>query len=478
MTGKVLKMNNQKFDLAVIGGGPGGYTAAISGSKAGLRTVLIESGALGGTCLNRGCVPTKTLLHDAVQVSGIRNSPFLTGTVNVDPEGLRARKDQVVQGSRDWLASLLSGNNVTVIQGAASFNGPRNLEASTGEGEKLSLDCDNIIISTGAREEYPPGLAPDGRAVWDSDAAIAFNEIPDALAIVGGGARGAEFAQLYRALGVKTALLEKEGRIIPRLDKALCGRYRKALQEKGIKVLTGTEALSAKTGPDGRGVLEYQDKKGTATAQAERILLCLPRRPNLGSLNLASAGLSLDDGLLAAGPDQETGVKGVYVIGDAAGPPYWAHKAIAQALAVIEKITGSGAATAAGFRCIPSCIYGDPEVASAGLTEVEVKKSKVKYKMGEFHFIGNGRAGTMGKSQGLVRMLAEADTGKILGVHIIGPGAVEMISLAALAIENNVGLEGIQRTVFSHPTLAESFFEAGLGADSRAIHMLLEGAAN
>ncbi|MFH1138344.1 MAG: dihydrolipoyl dehydrogenase [Pseudomonadota bacterium] len=466
-------MTEQTFDVAVIGAGPGGYTAAISAAKAGLRTVLIEAGPLGGTCLNRGCVPTKTLLHDARLLTVLRNSHFLTGRMNVDPAGIRGRKNQVVEGSRAWLGSLLAGNGVRVMSGRAVLAGPHDLEITDAAGETTGLSAANIIVSTGAAEQYPEGLAPDGRAVWNSDRAIELETIPRTLAIVGGGARAVELAQLFRHLGCRTTILERERRLLPGLDRTLAGRYKKMLQEKGIKVLTQTAAVSAVTGDDGLGLLEYRDKNGTRTAQAERILLCLPRRPNLDGLNLEAADLSPAEGRLPAGSEQELPTKGIFVIGDAAGPPYLAHKAIAQGLAAVRRILDPG--DGGGTRHVPTCVYGDPEIASVGLTEAEVKASGLKYKLGEFHFIGNGRAGTMGEGQGLVRLFAEASTGRVLGVHILGPGAVEMISLAALAMENNVNLEGIKRTVFGHPTLAESFFEAALAADNQAIHMLLDG---
>jgi dihydrolipoamide dehydrogenase len=466
-------MSTPDYDLLVIGGGPGGYTAAINGAQNGLKTALVEAGDLGGTCLNRGCIPTKTLLHDTGLLPRLRNSHFLTGTMQVDTTRIEARKNLTAEGSRAWLVNLLAGNKVTVIRGLGSFQDHRTLLVQAPDGSANQITARNIIISTGAVVDYPPGLIPDQAAVWSTDDAIRIHDIPKTLAVVGGGARGVELAQIYHNLGTRTVILEAERRLLPKFDRNISGRFRKSLLEQGLKIMTKTMAVSAATGDDGRAVLQYRAKDELKTDRADRVLLCLPRRPNLDQLNLSAAGLTPTQGRLEVGPGQETTVPGLYLIGDAAGPPYWAHKAIAQGLAAVRHILGLTVDGRPVF--IPACVYGHPEAAFVGLTEAEAKTSGRPFKLGEFHFIGNGRAGAMGDSVGLVRMISEIASGQVLGVHIIGPGATEMISLAALAMTNGLDVDGIKQTVFSHPTLAESFFEAALATNKQAIHLLPDG---
>lgn len=466
-------MNDKKrFDLIVIGGGPGGYTAAIAASQGQLDTALVEAGPLGGTCLNRGCIPTKTLLKDTETLDLARTAPFLQGRMKVDTDAIDDRRNGVAQGSREWLRYLLNGNKVTVFSGKASFVGPGEITVTTESGRE-SLCADRFVLATGAAIDYPEPLTPDGRAVLDTTGGLDITGRPRTVVIVGGGARGVELAQVYGNLGARVALMEAERRLLPAMDKGITGRLRKWLQEKGIKVLTRTRALSARTLDNGRAELEYQSKEGRQTATVDRVILCLSRRPDFTGLNLSAAGLETDQGPIETGPGMMTDVDGIYLIGDAAGSPYWAHKAITQGLTAAGHMLGKESDGRPAF--IPSCVYGTPELAGVGLTESQVKAEGIGYKLGEFHFIGNGRAGTLGQSQGLVRILAESSSRQVLGVHIIGSGATEMISLAALAMENGIDLDGIKKTVFAHPSLAESFFEAALAADGVPIHLLLEG---
>ncbi|MEW5725049.1 MAG: NAD(P)/FAD-dependent oxidoreductase [Thermodesulfobacteriota bacterium] len=466
-------MSEGRCDLLVIGGGPGGYTAAIQGAQKGLKTVLVERGPLGGTCLNRGCVPTKTLLHDTGLLPVVRNSHFLSGEMKVSLKNIEARRNLVIEGSRNWIRNVLAGRGVTVIPGRASFTGPKTVRVEKEDGGEETLTAAHIVIAAGAGVDYPPELTPDGGSVWNTDQALNVEKPPRTLAVVGGGARGIELARIYHNLGCRVAIFEKERRLLPRLDRGLAGRYRKMLTERGLKVLTRTEVLSARTLADGTARLALAEGAGPGEITVDRVILALPRRPSLEGLNLAAAGLETSGGLLTTGPGFQTSQPGVYVVGDAAGPPYWAHKAIAQGRAAVRHLLGLAADERPRF--VPACLYGDPEIGAVGLTEQEVKSLGRSYKLGEFYFVGNGRAGTMGQDQGLVRLFADSGTGEVLGVHILGPGATEMVSTAALAMENGVDLEGFKRTVFAHPSLAETLFEAALAADNEAIHMLLEG---
>ena len=464
-------MSQRKCDLLVIGGGPGGYTAAIRGAQKGLKAILLERSILGGTCLNRGCVPTKTLLEDAAFIPAVRNCHFLKGEMRIDLKAIAERRDLVVEGSRSWISEVLAGNGVEVTAGLGTFAGPKTVAVKGPKGKAEKIEADKIVISTGAAESYPAQLKPDGQNIWDSDEAIKMETVPPTLAVVGGGIRGVELASIYHNLGSRVALIEQERRILPRLDRGVANRCRKILADQGLRVLTRTKATAAKPNGD-KVALSLASKKGEMEIQADKVLLVLSRKPSYGGLNLKAAGLKPAGGVLKFGPGMETKADGVYVIGDAAGGPYLAHKAIAQAIVAVDHLLGGEASPEPLY--IPHCLYSNPEVASVGATEQEAKKSGRAYKLGEFYYIGNGRSGTLGNENGLVRMLSDSESGQVLGVHIIGPQATELIALATLAMQNGISIEDIKKTVFPHPTLSETFFEAALASDGEAIHLLLD----
>ena len=466
-------MAGKEFDLVVIGGGPGGYTAAIRGAQKGLKTVLVERGHLGGTCLNRGCVPTKTLLEDTMMISAVRGCSFLKGDLKINLKKLIERKNMVVEGSRNWVSSILSGNGVTLMRGSASFAGPKTIRVTGQKDENEEINGANIIIATGATAEYGPGLVPDGKRILNTEQALTINSAPRRVAVVGAGNRGVEFASIYGNLGAGVALIEKEKRILPRIHWELADRYKRVLSERKIKVLTGVAVEKADTGSGAGVVLTLASEKERRELSVDKVILTGVRRPSYEGLNLEAAGLQVDGNVLELDNDLQTSVKGVFALGDAAGPPYFAHKAIAQAIPLVDFITGAESHRQPKY--IPSCIYGNPEIAAVGMTEDEAQDAGRDIKIGEFNFIGNGRSGTLGNSLGLVKMVSDSKTGEVLGVHIMGPQATELISLAALAMENTIDIAGIKKTVFAHPTLAETFFEAALATDGEAIHLLLDG---
>jgi dihydrolipoyl dehydrogenase len=466
-------MSNKACDLLVIGGGPGGYTAAIRGAQRGLKVILVERGAMGGTCLNRGCVPTKTLLEDSLTIAKVRNSHFLSGEMKISRERMVDRKNMVIEGSVAGITSTVKGYGAEIIAGKACFTEPKSVEVETDGGERQTITADNVIIATGAKEVYGDGFSVDGQHVFTTDDALRLESIPRTLAVVGAGNRGIEFATIYRNLGTKVVIIEKENRILPRVNWELGDRLKRALVERKMKILTGTKAVSTTVGNDGAVVLGIENKDGCKDIKVNKVLLTGVRHPDYHSLHLKTAGLTADGDVLEFRPGQQTEVENIYVVGDAAGPPYLAHKAIAQGITAIDHIMGHNKDVEPSL--VPNCIYGDPEVASIGLSVDDALEEGIGVKSGEFHFIGNGRANSAGTSQGSVTMVSNAETGAVLGVHIIGPQATELISLAALAMQNGVTVDGIKKTVFSHPTLAETFFEAALTTDDEAIHMVTEG---
>ncbi len=466
-------MTMEKCDLLVIGGGPGGYTAAIRGAQKGLRTILVEKGPLGGTCLNRGCIPTKSLLEDTRMIPAVQKCHFLQGDMKISVKRIADRKRSVVEGSRQWVQDVLSGNGVTLMAGEASFENPRTVVIGTREGDKKAVNASKIVLATGALETYGPGLQVDGQGIWSTDDALSLRPLPRRLAVVGAGSRGVEFAGIFRNLGVSVVLIEKERRILPGVHPELADRYKKVLLDRKISVLTRTSVLGAQPAAGSGVTLSLEDNKGRQDVEVDRVLLTGERQPFYAGLNLPAAGLFPKNGLLEYNLALETPVKGIYVIGDAAGPPYYAHKAISHAMVVIDHILGIKRRIGSLF--VPNCIYGDPEVATVGLTEDEALEAGHTIRVGEFHFVGNGRAGTMGIDQGLILMVSDSKTREVLGVHILGPQATELISLATMAMQNNIGVDGIQKTLFAHPTLAETFYEAALATDGEAIHLLANG---
>jgi len=466
-------MPGKEYDLVVIGGGPGGYTAAIRGAQKGLKTVLVERGHLGGTCLNRGCVPTKSLLEDSLMISAVRNCAFLKGDLKISLKGLVERKNMVVEGSRNWVSAMLSGNGVTLMRGSASFAGPKTVRVTNPKGENEEINATNIILATGATAEYGPGLVPDGQRILSTEHALSIESVPRRLAVVGAGNRGVEFASIYSALGAKVALIEKEKSILPRVHWELADRYKRALTDRKIKVLSGCALEMIDARSEESVALTLATDKGQQEIRVDKVILTGVRRPSYEGLNLNAAGLRVSESALEFDADLQTSVKGIFVLGDAAGPPYFAHKAISQAIPLVDFIAGDKSSRQPLF--FPTCVYGDPELASVGMTEDEAQDAGHEVKLGEFNFIGNGRSGTIGNSQGLVKIVSDSKTGVVLGAHIIGPQATELISLAALAMQNGVDVAGVKKTVFAHPTLSETFFEAALATDGEAIHLLANG---
>ena len=463
-------MSKNEYDLIVIGGGPGGYTSAVRASQKGLKTILVERRFLGGTCLNRGCVPTKTFLEDTLTIAAVRGAPFLNGDMKINFKRIMERKQMVIEGARAGIAGVLKGNGVKVMEGEARFTSPQSIEVKTPEGNREAISAGKIIIATGARVDYGQDLAVDEKCILSTDGALTLKSVPRTMAVVGAGSRGVEFASIFNNLGVRVVLIEKEKRILPKEHRWLSGRYGKILSDRKVKVLNKTSLLSASPANGDGVVLALETKKGPKEIKVGKVILALSRTPSFGELDPAAAGLSLTRGELEYGPGMQTSVEGIYVVGDAAGAPYLAHKAISQGMAAVDHMIGLD--TDERPELIPNCVYGDPEIGSVGLTDTQAKKKGHKVKMGEFYFVGNGRAGTMGKNEGLILIVSDAESGAVLGVHIMGPRATELISLGVMAMKNGIGIDGIKKTVLPHLTFSESFFEAALATSGEAIHQL------
>jgi len=464
-------MNLQKIDLLVVGGGPGGYTSAIRSAQKGLKTVLVDAGFLGGTCLNRGCIPTKALLEDSLMIAATRGCYFMKGDLQVSLKRIKERKKTLIENSRAGIAGVLRENGVEILGGKAAFKSPKKVKIAS-PNEEREIEAEHVILATGARVDYGTGLEVDGRSVWSTEHALDPDAIPRSLAVVGAGNRGAEFAMMYHNFGTRVVLFERQKRILPRFHAELSDRYKTLLVNKKIRVLTRTALLSAQ--PIEGGVrLALETAKGPEELTVGKVLLTGARRPSFEGLNIEAAGLGLVQGGIPTGLGMETAVKGICVLGDASGTPYFAHKAIAQAIQAVDHIVGKRSRIKRPML-FPSCVYGDPEVASVGMSEEEAAAVGRKVKVGEFRFMGNGRAGSMGKVEGGVIIVSDSHTGEVLGVHMIGPQVTELIALATLAMQNGIDVAGIKKTVYPHPGLSEAFFEAALATDGEAIHLKIE----
>jgi dihydrolipoamide dehydrogenase len=462
-------MKTETCDLLVVGGGPGGYAAAVRAAVKGLRVILAEKGPMGGTCLNRGCLPTKALLEDTLTVDRVRRARFLKGDVKINRERILERKDALVAESVAGVTQTVLDKGVAILRGEASFVGPDRMVLARPGEEPVEIEARHILLATGSRPEVGPGFTVDGQKVLDTDGALALQSIPRSVAVVGAGNRGVEFASIYANLGVRVTLIDRAKRILPREHRWVSGRYRQALGLRRIQVLTQTEAVGAEPAAGGGVRLSLETpKEGPDRLEADQVLLTGARRPAFSGLNLEAAGLVLRDGFLEHGPTLETEQKGIYVVGDAAGGPYLAHKAIAQAMVAADSILGKAAS--AETLVIPNCVYGDPEVGSVGLKDSEAKKAGYHVRVGEFYFVRNGRAGTMGKDEGLVLTVSDADTGRVLGMHILGPSATELISLGVTAVRNGLTVEDLKQTVLPHMTLSEAVFESAAATDGEAFH--------
>jgi dihydrolipoamide dehydrogenase len=396
----------------------------------------------------------------------------MRGDMKINLKRIAERKDLVVEGSRSWIQNILAGNGVTLLRSEASFSGPKTVTIKSQDGGLEEVTASKIILATGAVATYDAGLKPDGERIWSTDDAISVKSVPRSLAVIGAGNRGVEFASIYHNLGTKVVIIEKEKRILPRMHWELADRYKRTLLDRQIKVLTRTTVLAAQPS-DGTGVtLTLETAKGQEKIRVDRVLLTGMRRPAYHGLNLAAADLALNNEILEYEASLETRKKGIYVVGDATGPPYLAHKAIVQGMMAVNHILGKDTEQQPLFY--PNCVYGDPEVASVGLTEDEALESGRSTKVGEFHFIGNGRSGTIGNDQGLIMIVSDSKTKEVLGVNMIGPQVTELISLACLAMQNGIDVDGIKKTVFAHPTLSETFFEAALATDGEAIHLIID----
>jgi len=460
------------FDVVVIGSGPGGYVAAIRAAQLGLRTACVEKrDRLGGTCLNVGCIPSKSLLHaseyyDEAKGGHLSKFGITFPSVEIDVPTLMGEKDKAVKELTDGVAFLFKKNKVEWIKGVGAFADAKTLVV----GDRR-ITAKNFMIATGSEVLLLPGMDPDGEVLITSTEALALPKVPDHLVIIGGGYIGLEMGSVWLRLGAKVTVIEYADRVVPAMDAEVGIAFAKLLTKQGMVLRTATKVVEARREGD-RGVVVVEPAHGGEREEiaGDIVLLSIGRRPNTDGLNLAATGLTLDErGRVPINADFSTAVPGIWAIGDVVPGPMLAHKAEDEGIAAAENIAGLTGLV--NHAVIPAVVYTHPEVASVGKTEEELKAAGVAYKAGRFTFAANSRAKANRDTDGFVKVLADAATDRVLGVHILGSMAGTMIAEAALAMEFGASSEDIAYTCHAHPTHSEALKEAAMAVQGKPIHM-------
>ncbi|MGI4953933.1 MAG: dihydrolipoyl dehydrogenase [Janthinobacterium lividum] len=460
-----------KFDLIVIGGGPGGYVAAIRAAQLGLKAAVVEREHLGGICLNWGCIPTKALLRS----SEINHLLHNMGEFGFSADNIRFDLDKIVKRSRGVSKQLASGvghllkkNKVATFDGTAKLAGPYKVEVSKDGKPVATLEAPHIIIATGARARQLPGLEGDGKLIWTYREAMVPTAMPKSLLVIGSGAIGIEFASFYRNMGAEVTVIELLDRILPVEDAEISDLARKAFEKQGIKIITGAKVTGVKKGAD--SVTATIDAGGTITEMTvDRVISAVGIVGNVEGLGLEGTKVAIDRTHITIDGFCRTGEPGVYAIGDVTGAPWLAHKASHEGVICVEKIAGMDVHPL-DVGNIPGCTYSRPQIASVGMTEAKAKEAGHQVKVGRFPFIGNGKAIAMGEPEGLVKTVFDATTGELLGAHMIGAEVTEMIQGYTIARTLETTELDLMHTVFPHPTVSETMHESVLGAYGQAIH--------
>ena len=463
-------MTDTQFDIAVIGGGPGGYVAAIRAAQLGLKPVVIERENLGGICLNWGCIPTKALLRAAElrhSIDEMADFGITVGEVKVDLAAVVKRSRKVAGRLSMGVKHLLKKNKVTVIAAEAKLgaakDGLRQINLSNGD----MVSAKHVIIATGARARALPNIEADGNTILTYREAMVPETMPESLIIVGSGAIGSEFASFYHDMGVKVTLVEALDRILPVEDEDVSAFVQKSFEKRGITIMTGVKLQAVTSDANGvQASIEGQDK----LLQASRMILAVGITGNTENLGLEATKIKVDRGHIVTDQWGATGEAGIYAIGDVTGPPWLAHKASHEGIICVEKITGQKDVHAIGAGAVPGCTYCRPQVASVGMTEAAAKQAGHDLKIGQFPFAGNGKAIALGDDGGFVKTIFDAKTGELLGAHMVGPEVTELIQGYAIARTLEATEAELMATIFPHPTLSEAMHESVLDAYDRAIH--------
>ena len=459
-------------DILIIGGGPGGYVAAIRAAQLGMKVTLAEREHLGGICLNWGCIPTKALLRTAEIYTNIKHAEAFglsVKDVSFDIKKITERSRKVAGQLSGGVKHLLKKNKVEVIDGTAKLLGKGKVEVEK-DSKKTEITAKHIIIATGARARALPGLEPDGKLVWSYKEAMVPETMPKSLLVVGSGAIGIEFASFYRALGAEVTVVEVMDRVLPVEDEDVSAFAKKAFEKQGMKILTGATVKKIDRAKDSVTATLEQGGK-TSTITAERVIMAVGITGNIENLGLENTKVKTEKGHIKINEWSATEEPGVYAIGDVAGAPWLAHKASHEGVICVEKIAGVKDVHPLRFDNIPGCTYCSPQVASVGMTEAKAKAAGREVKVGRFPFIGNGKAIAMGEPEGLAKVVFDAKTGELLGAHLIGPEVTELIQGYVVGRTMETTEKELMHSIFPHPTISEVMHEAVLDAYGRAIHI-------
>jgi len=462
------------FDVVVVGAGPGGYVAAIKAAQLGYKTACVEQEFLGGVCLNIGCIPTKALLESAAMITHLGHAKEFgveIGELKTDMAQAVKRSRQVSERLVKGIGFLFKKNKVTHVPGRGRLAGKGKVEVTAKDGGKQTLTAKHVIVATGSRPRDLPFLKIDHDRVWDSTDAMMSKEAPKTLAVVGAGAIGMEFADVYAAFGTKVTIVEALDRVLPLEDRDCSAVVEKSYRKRGMEVYTGARLEKAEVGKTGVKLTVKTAKGETKVIEAERVLSAIGRAPNTEDIGLEKAGVKLTDrGFIQVDRQMRTNVEGIYAIGDVAGPPLLAHKGSHEGVACVEAIHGDPHA-GIDYGNIPNCTYCHPEVASVGLTEEQAREKGLDIEVGVFPWTANGRALTAGETEGFVKVIRDKKYSEVVGAHIVGPHATELIAEFVVGRHLETTVEEMDRAMHPHPTLSEAVAEAALASLGHALHI-------
>jgi dihydrolipoamide dehydrogenase len=465
-------MADTSFDLIVVGGGPGGYVAAIRAAQLGIKTAVVEREHMGGICLNWGCIPTKALLRTSEVYSLIKHADaygLSVKDVSYDAKKIVERSRKIAKQLSNGVSMLMRKNKITVFDGAAKLAGAGKLAVALNDKSSQTLTYKNLIIATGARARNLPGLEADGKLIWSYKEAMVPPEFPKSLLVIGSGAIGIEFASFYRTMGAEVTVCEVLDRILPVEDQEVSVFAKRAFEKQGMKIFTGA-TVSLKKGADNvTATIKVGDK--TQEITVDRVISAVGIVGNVENLGLEGTKVKVEKTHIVIDQWGFTGEPNVYAIGDVAGPPWLAHKAMHEGVVVVEKSAGVKGVHPMKTENIPGCTYCQPQVASIGLTEAAAKAKGLQIKVGKFPFIGNGKAIALGEPEGFIKTIFDAKTGELLGAHMIGAEVTELIQGYSVAKTLETTEAELMATVFPHPTLSEMMHEAVLAAYGRPLHI-------
>ncbi|MFP4368478.1 MAG: dihydrolipoyl dehydrogenase [Candidatus Kapaibacterium sp.] len=467
-------MAKHEADVVVVGSGPGGYVAAIRAQQLGFKTICVEKAELGGVCLNWGCIPTKALLKSAEHMHFLNHADdfgFSVKNVNIDFEKVIKRSRDVAGKMSNGVKFLFKKYKVDTVEGHGYIKGKGKVEVRDSSGKATDeISCKHIIIATGARPRMFEGINVDRKKIITSREAMVLDKIPNSMIIMGAGAIGVEFAYFYNSMGTDVTIVEMKDRLVPVEDKDISKELERNFRKEGIKIMTGARVLSANV--KGRGVeVNLEDKKGEEQRITAAIALnAIGIQANIENIGLEETGIEMDRGFIKIDELMRTNVEGIYAIGDVAGPPWLAHKASAEGIALAEYLAGEND-KGINYNNIPACTYCHPQIASVGITEDKARELGHDVKVGKFPFTANGKAQGIGEAKGFVKLVFDAKYGEILGAHMIGPDVTEMISELAVAKQLDATARSLFKTIHPHPTLSESVMEAAAQAYGEAVNI-------